>query len=400
MIKFDFSTYMDKYIDESKLEELSKRKEEIKEKLYSSNMSGWLDINNIISEEEFNKIKDLKDLVEKTSDVFIVIGIGGSYMGSYSIKEIYTPYFNNNPKVEVIYAGNNLSSKYIKELIEYIKDKEVTINVISKSGTTMEPNIIYDILKEELKKKYNETELRKRIIITTDKENGSLREEVNKEGYTSFIVPNNIGGRYSVLTAVGLLPLAISEININELLIGAKEAEKAYDLAFKYASIRNILYNNGKYIENFSVYEPRLYYFTEWLKQLFGETEGKENKGILPISTVNTRDLHSLGQYLQEGKDIVFETVLRIQKQEDIIVNDKYTLNELNNIVADSVAKAHFDEYTPTNMITIEELDYKTLGKLIYFFELSAAISGYLLNIDPFNQPGVEKYKQEVKKNI
>lgn len=400
MIKFDFSTYMDKYIDESKLEELSKRKEEIKEKLYSSNMSGWLDINNIISEEEFNKIKDLKDLVEKTSDVFIVIGIGGSYMGSYSIKEIYTPYFNNNPKVEVIYAGNNLSSKYIKELIEYIKDKEVTINVISKSGTTMEPNIIYDILKEELKKKYNETELRKRIIITTDKENGSLREEVNKEGYTSFIVPNNIGGRYSVLTAVGLLPLAISEININELLIGAKEAEKAYDLAFKYASIRNILYNNGKYIENFSVYEPRLYYFTEWLKQLFGETEGKENKGILPISTVNTRDLHSLGQYLQEGKDIVFETVLRIQKQEDIIVNDKYTLNELNNIVADSVAKAHFNEYTPTNMITIEELDYKTLGKLIYFFELSAAISGYLLNIDPFNQPGVEKYKQEVKKNI
>lgn len=399
MIKFDFKTYMSNHVSYYELEELLLKKDLVKTKLESSDMIGWLDISNIISSQELLKLKETANKIRSNSNILIVIGIGGSYMGSYAIKEMFTPYFNKKEEVEVIYAGNTLDSKYMSELLEYIKDKDVTVNVISKSGTTMEPNITYELIYKALKEKYNEEELKERIIITTDAKKGTLREEVNQKGYTSFIVPDNIGGRYSVLTAVGLLPLAVSNINIDELLQGAKEAEMSFDVSYKYASIRHLLYKKGKYIENFSVYEPRLYYFTEWLKQLFGETEGKNNKGIFPISTVNTRDLHSLGQYLQEGKPIIFETVLKVLNQSDIVIDKKYTLNSLNNLVIDSVATSH-KEHTPSNIITIDELDYKTVGKLIYFFELSAAISAYLLDVNPFNQPGVEAYKEEVKSRL
>lgn len=382
MLKFDFSTYNDiiPSLDEKEL---------IKQKLYDEEMNGWLN-NNI----DLTDIIDTAKYIRNNSNILVVIGIGGSYMGSFAINEIFKKYFKK-PDFEIIYAGNNLSGKYLKELLEYLKDKNFMLNVISKSGNTLEINIAYKAILNLMKNMY--TDLNKRVFITTDKLNGFLREEVNKNNYKSFIIPSNIGGRYSVLTPVGLLPLSVSGIDIKELVKGSMDGKKYIDEAFKYAKIRNELYKTKK-IENFSVYEPNLYYFTEWIKQLFGESEGKNNKGIFPVSTVNTRDLHSLGQFLQEGTNIIFETVLKVINNEDIIV-DNNSLNKLNNIVIDSVCMAHYP-YTPSNVIIIDEIKPYQIGELIMFFYLSASMSALLFNVNPFDQPGVEAYKKEIKNNI
>lgn len=365
---------------------------EIKNKLEAKEeMLDWYDVDTTISSKELDKIINVSSYIRKNCDVFLVIGIGGSYLGSKAIVEMFNKYFIKD-KVEIIFAGFSLSSTYLKELLDYIKDKEVIVNVISKSGTTLETNLTFNAIYDLMKEKYTKSQLHKRIIITTDKKNGKLRELVNKEKYISFKVPDNIGGRFSVFTPVGLLPIAVSNININRLLEGVKRGKKDIDKSFLYAIIRDILYKDGRKIESFTVYEPKLYYFTEWLKQLFGETQGKDNKGLFPVSVVNSRDLHSLGQYYQQGESIIFETVINIVNNTDIKIFNK-SLNKINNLATIKVAEAH-KSHTPSNIICMDYLNEENIGELMYFFMTSAAIGAYLLNVNPFNQPGVEDYKK------
>lgn len=394
MIKFDFETYTKNHYNITDLKILLEKQNNIEEKIKENSMAGWLsfDDDNLI-----NDIKETAKKIKETSTSLVVIGIGGSYLGSYSINEMFKSYFNDS-SFEIIYAGISLSSEYLSDLLNYLKDKDFTINVISKSGTTMEPTIAYKKIKELLEQKYSKEEVSKRIIITTDKQNGTLREEVIKEGYKSFEIPSNIGGRYSLMTAAHLLPLALN-IDIEKLVKGYNSGKELIKEAFHYASLRKVMYNNKKLIENYSVYENKMYYYTEFLKQLFGETEGKEEVGIFPVSTVNTRDLHSLGQFIQEGTPIIFETLLRINQTKDIEINN-LSLNKINYDVSTAVSIAHTKGKTPTIVIEIDRITEENIGQLSYFFFLSAAFSGFLFNIDPFNQPGVEVYKEEVRNNV
>ena len=383
---------------------------------------GWLNLPTEYDKFEFARIKLSAEKIQKDSDVLLVIGIGGSYLGARAVIESLTPYFvQNNPdkKVpEILYVGNNLSSTYISEVIDYIADKDISINVISKSGTTTEPAIAFRIFREILENKYSLKEARKRIYVTTDKEKGALKELADKERYTTFVIPDNIGGRYSVLTAVGLLPIATAGIDIDELMEGARIAQDRYDDAelkynecYKYAVLRNILYEKEKNIELLVTYEPKMHYFIEWWKQLFGESEGKEQKGIYPSGAEFTTDLHSLGQYIQEGRRNLFETVINIEKpekdiklklEEDDLDNLNYlagkNLSYVNKKAMEGTIQAHVDGDVPNVLINIEKLNANNMGQLIYFFELACAMSGKILGVNPFNQPGVEKYKANMFK--
>lgn len=395
MIKFDFKTYINPFIDENKFNELYSKKNEYIDKLNSLEMTGWT---KEIDRSIINKIEETANYIKNNFECLVVIGIGGSFLGSYSFHQAFKKYFNDN-SFEVIYSGTTLSSKYLDELYEYLKNKNFCVNVISKSGTTMETNITYSLLKDLLKRKYSEDEIKRRIIITTDKEKGNLRQEVNEKGYTSFEIPSDIGGRYSFITPAHLLPLALN-YNLNNIVDGYYDGKRFIDKAFEYAVIRKLLFDNKKVVENFCVYEESLSYFTEWLKQLFGETEGKNNVGIYPTSMVHTRDLHSLGQFVQEGNKILFETFIKIDKTNHYIKCNNEDLHTINNIVEDSVARAHFMGNTPCIEIELDELTESNLSELIYFFMLSAAFSGLLFGVDPFNQPGVEVYKKEVKESL
>ena len=390
MIKFDFKTYIKPFINENKYDELYSKKDEYIARLRASDMTGWT---KNIDIEILNNIERVSNYIKNNFDCLVVIGIGGSFLGSYSFHEAFKKYFNDD-SFEVIYAGTTLSSKYLDELYEYLKNRNFCINVISKSGTTMETNITYNLLRQ-----YNSEEIKRRIIVTTDKENGSLRKEANEEGYISFEIPSDIGGRYSFMTPAHLLPLALNH-NIKNIVDGYYDGKKNIDKAYEYACIRKLLFDNKKTVENFIVYEENLSYFTEWLKQLFGETEGKNNVGIYPTSMVHTRDLHSLGQFVQEGNKILFETFIRIDKTNHFIKYNNNDLHTINNIVEDSVMKAHFMGSTPCMEIELEELNESNLSELIYFFMLSAAFSGLLFGVNPFNQPGVEVYKKEVKESL
>lgn len=391
MIKFDFETYMS---DKVKID--LEKKNKLIERLKTEDMAGF--INNIISNDEMNLIKEHAKIVRNNADVLLIIGIGGSYMGSYSIYEMFKNHFIKE-KPEIIYIGNDLSSKYLSEVLDYIKDKSIFVNVISKSGTTLEIRLIYQIIKNFMKDKYDDLELKKRIIVTTDEEKGVLRDEVNKYGYKSFVIPTDIGGRYSLMTSAHLFPLAVAGFDIDALLNGYINGLKLIDEAYLYASIRIDQFNKGKYIENFSVYNSNMYYYTEWIKQLFGESEGKNNKGIFPISTVNTRDLHSLGQFIQQGNNIIFETIIKVLNNNDIKINN-ISLNKINNLVCDSVCVAHLRGNTPSNVITIDSITLENIGEMSAFFMLAAVFSSYLFSVDPFTQPGVEEYKDEVKKKL
>ena len=403
------------------------RVKEIHNKLHSiseekNEFCGWLNLPTEYDKFEFARIKLSAEKIQKDSDVLLVIGIGGSYLGARAVIESLTSYFvQNNPdkKVpEILYVGNNLSSTYISEVIDYIADKDISINVISKSGTTTEPAIAFRIFREILENKYSLKEARKRIYVTTDKENGALKELADKERYTTFVIPDNIGGRYSVLTAVGLLPIATAGIDIDELMEGARIAQDRYDDAelkynecYKYAVLRNILYEKEKNIELLVTYEPKMHYFIEWWKQLFGESEGKEQKGIYPSGAEFTTDLHSLGQYIQEGRRNLFETVINIEKperdiklklEEDDLDNLNYlagkNLSYVNKKAMEGTIQAHVDGDVPNILINIEKLNANNMGQLIYFFELACAMSGEILGVNPFNQPGVEKYKSNMFK--
>lgn len=395
MIKYDFKKYTKDYLTEKEFNEIQLKKTDIIKKLQNSNMAGWT---KEIDETIIAKIKETANYIKDNFDCLVVIGIGGSFLGSYAFDKMFRKYFDDD-KFEIIYAGTTLSSKHLEELIEYLRNKNFCINVISKSGTTMETTITYKLLKDVLKRKYEAEELKNHIIVTTDKEKGILREEANEMGYKSFVIPDDIGGRYSFMTPAHLLPLAIN-YNIDEIIDGYYHGKRLIDVAYEYAATRYLLYKHGKVVENFAVSEENMSFFSEWLKQLFGETEGKNGVGILPTSTVFTRDLHSLGQFIQEGNKILFETFIKVTETDNYIEYDKKTLSTINNIVIDSVIRAHSKGNVPCLEIEMDKLTEENVGMLIYFFQLSAAFSGYLFGIDPFNQPGVEVYKQEVRESL
>ena len=385
---------------------------------------GWLNLPTNYDKDEFEKIKKAAKKIQSNSDILLVIGIGGSYLGARAVIESLTNTFYNmqdksiRKTPQILYVGNNLSTNYINDLIDYIGDKDISINVISKSGTTTEPAIAFRIFREIMENKYSLKEARSRIYVTTDANKGALKELAKKEKYTTFVIPDNVGGRYSVLTAVGLLPIAVAGININELMEGARIAQDRYsddnlkyNECYKYAVIRNILYEKEKNTEILVSYEPKMHYFIEWWKQLFGESEGKEQKGIYPSGAEFTTDLHSLGQYIQEGRRNLFETVINIEKsnndimmklEEDDLDNLNYlegkTLDFVNKKAMEGTIAAHTDGDVPNILINIEKLDANNMGQLIYFFELACAMSGSILGINPFNQPGVEKYKTNMFK--
>lgn len=319
-------------------------------------------------------------------------------MGSYSIAKIFTNEFVKDD-VEVIYIGNNLSAKKLSEVVNYIKDKSVYVNVISKSGTTLEIKLTYNYILNILKEKYDLSELKERIIVTTNQLSGYLKDEASKYGFMTFDMPSDIGGRYSIITPAHLLVLAVMNLDIDKFLKGYYEGKKYLDEAYNYACIRNVMYKLGFLLENFSVYHESLYYYTEFLKQLFGESEGKDGKGIFPVSTVNTRDLHSLGQFIQEGKKVIYETVIKANYQTDVMMKDK-SLNEYNDIVLNSVVEAHYDGGVPNNIIDMGIISLESVGQLTMFFMMASAFSAYLFDVDPFNQPGVEKYKNIMNSKI
>ena len=383
---------------------------------------GWLHLPTNYNKDEFERIKKAAEKIKKDSEVFVVIGIGGSYLGARAVIESLTNTFYNllpNKKTpQIFFVGNNLSPNYLSDLLECIGNKDISINVISKSGTTTEPAIAFRIFREFMESKYGIDEARKRIYVTTDKERGALKKLSNEEEYETFVIPDNIGGRYSVLTAVGLLPIAVAGINIDKLMYGAKTAEDKYNEksvkyneCYQYAVARNILYNQEKTTEILVNYEPKMHYFTEWWKQLYGESEGKDKKGIFPAGATFTTDLHSLGQYIQDGRRNLFETIIsinhpqtdiKIKKDADNIDGLNFVANKtmdyVNKKAMEGTIEAHVSGGVPNILITLDKLDEENLGELIYFFELACGISGKILGVNPFNQPGVEAYKKNMFK--
>ncbi len=383
---------------------------------------GWVDLPAVYDREEFERIKAAAQKIKSDSDALVVIGIGGSYLGARAAIEMLShSFYNVLPKSkrktpEIYFAGNNISSTYLADLLDILEGKEISVNVISKSGTTTEPAIAFRIFKEYMEQRYGKKGARERIYATTDRSRGALRKLAQEEGYETFVIPDDVGGRYSVLTAVGLLPIAVSGADIDRIMQGAADARSLYsneNLAdndcYKYAAIRNILYRKGKITEIMVNYEPALHYFTEWWKQLFGESEGKDHKGIFPAGVDFTTDLHSMGQYIQEGMRNIFETVIMVEKSRKpvLIKEEKDNADGLNFLAGkdmDFVNKkafegtllAHADGGVPNLVLTVPELSEYYFGSMVYFFEKACAISGYLMGVNPFDQPGVEAYKKNM----
>ena len=383
---------------------------------------GWVNLPVDYDKEEFARIQKAAEKIKSDSEVLVVIGIGGSYLGARAAIEFLRHGFYNNVSreirktPEIYYAGNSISSTYLKGLIDVIGDRDFSVNIISKSGTTTEPAIAFRVFKEMLEKKYGKEEAAKRIYATTDKARGALKNLATEEGYESFVVPDDVGGRFSVLTAVGLLPIAVSGADIEKLMEGAAAGrELALNKPFEendalqYAAIRNILHRKGKSVEVLANYEPSLHYVSEWWKQLYGESEGKDQKGIFPASVDLTTDLHSMGQFIQDGSRIMYETVLNVEtSREEILINEEpVDLDGLNYLAGKSVdfvnksamngtVLAHTDGNVPNLMVNIPEQDEFYLGELFYFFEFACGVSGYVSGVNPFNQPGVESYKKNM----
>lgn len=391
MIKFDFETYMDKFINTDDYIELINKKDDIYNKFINNDMAEWF-----VSEVDpkvVNKVKEVAEKIKENSDVLLVIGIGGSFMGSFSISQVFRNKYKKS-NIDVIYIGNNLSADNISEVFEYIEDKDVTVDVISKSGSTFEIKTTYNLLKYYMLKKYSLDEFKKRVIVTTSKDGGYLNEEVDEYGFTKFIIPEGIGGRFTISTPAHLLPMYVQNIDIDKFLDGYYDGKKYFDDAYKYSTIRRLMFNEQKYVENFSVYEPKLYYYTEYIKQEFAESEGKDGKGVLPISTVNTRDLHSLGQFLQDGNKIVFETVIKAD------LGKNHEFKKYNDDVCSSVIDAHYQGGVPNIIIDLGRVSEKRIGEATMFFMMSAVCSAYLFEVNPFDQPGVENYKNILKSKI
>jgi glucose-6-phosphate isomerase len=382
---------------------------------------GWLDLPRKYDREEFRRIQKAAKKIQKQSEVLVVIGIGGSYLGAKAAIEMLThSFYNNLPKdkrklPEIYFAGTNISGTYLRDLLDVIGDRDFSVNVISKSGTTTEPALAFRVFRKKLEEKYGKAGAKERIFATTDKARGALKTLATQEGYETFVVPDDVGGRFSVLTAVGLLPIAVVGIDIEEMMQGAADAMKEFKLPFdqnaclQYAALRSILYRKGLAIEMLINYEPSLHYIAEWWKQLYGESEGKDGKGIFPASADFTTDLHSLGQYIQDGRRHLFETLLEIESPEvDVVLeNDEDNLDKLNYLTgktfdfvnkkaAEGTIEAHVDGGVPNLKISIPAATAYHLGYLFFFFEKACAVSGYLLAVNPFDQPGVEAYKKNM----
>ena len=389
MIKYDFKTFI-------KVDGIDKYKEicnKIKKKFDEcSGGEVFTDISKCITDSVIEKIKKVSKYIRANADIFLVIGVGGSYHGSKAIIDMFTDKYKKD--IEIIYTGYSLNSSNLSSILDYIKDKRIIVNVISKSGNTMEINLVFSKVLELMKHKYSEKELKKRIIITTNKNSGKLLGIAKKNGYMKFYIPD-ISGRYSVMTPVGLLPISVAGVDI-DLLINGYKTGVSIDKCFMYAVIRDILYKKGKKIEAFTVYDERLLAFNDFLKQLFAETQGKKGKGILPISVFNTRDMHTLGQYFIEGEQIYFSTVINIVNNNDIKLKDK-SLNKINSIAMLSIAKSYS---SPSIIINIDKLNEENIGGLLYFFMVSSSIGAYLLGVNPYNQPGVSNYKRVLKESL
>lgn len=425
-VTFDYSKAAP-FIKEHEVESMKKLALDAKELLVSkkgagNDFLGWIDLPVDYDKEEFDRIKKAAAKIQSDSEVLLVIGIGGSYLGARAAIEFLRHSFYNvvskevRKAPEIYFVGNSISSTYIRHLMDVIGDRDFSINMISKSGTTTEPAIAFRVFKEMMEKKYGKEEAAKRIYATTDKVRGSLKNLATEEGYESFVVPDDVGGRFSVLTAVGLLPIAVSGADIDKLMEGAQAGRKAAleapfeeNDAVKYAALRNILLRKGKGIEILANYEPSVHFVSEWWKQLYGESEGKDQKGIFPASVDLTTDLHSMGQFIQDGSRNMFETVINIQtsREEIILKEEPVDLDGLNYLAGKSVdfvnksamngtILAHTDGQVPNFMVHVPEINEYYLGQLFYFFEFACGVSGYLLGVNPFNQPGVESYKKNM----
>lgn len=426
-LSFDYSNVVDQYVSKDELDNIQAQvtlaDKDLREGTGAGNdFLGWIDWPENYDKEEYDRIKKTAEKIQDNSEVLIVIGIGGSYLGARAAIEFLSHSFvdqldgETRKAPKIYYAGNNISSTYLADLVEVVKDKDFSVNVISKSGTTTEPAIAFRVFKELLTEKYGEVQLKDRIFVTTDAKKGALKTLADAEGYETFVIPDNIGGRFTVLTPVGLLPIAVAGGDIDELMRGAQDARKAYassDLseneAYQYAAIRNILYRKGKTIEMLVNYEPRLRFFNEWWRQLFGESEGKDQRGIYPTSGNFSTDLHSVGQYVQDGRRDLMETVVNIQnparsidipKQADDLDGLGYLEGKDVDFVNDNAFQgtllAHVDGGVPTFVLNAPDTSAYTLGHLFYFFEIAVGISGYLNAVNPFDQPGVEAYKENM----
>lgn len=425
-LKFDYSKALP-FLGEHEVDYLSAQIRTAHEQLHQhsgagSEYLGWIDLPTQYDREEFARIQQSANKIKADSDVLVVIGIGGSYLGARAAIEMLShSFYNMLPKEkrgtpEIYFAGNNISSTYLTHLLQLLEGRDFSLNVISKSGTTTEPAIAFRVLREALESKYGKEEARTRIYATTDKSKGALKKLATEEGYESFVIPDDVGGRYSVLTAVGLLPIAVAGVDIETIMQGAADASGEYanpelkdNASYQYAAARNALYRKGKVTEILVNYEPSLHFVSEWWKQLYGESEGKDNKGIFPAAVDFSTDLHSMGQFIQEGNRNIFETVIQVgQPKEQIAiatdVDDLDGLNFLTGKTMDFVNKkafqgtllAHTDGGVPNLIITIPEISPYWFGYLVYFFEKACGISGYLLGVNPFDQPGVEAYKKNM----
>ncbi|MBR0089323.1 MAG: glucose-6-phosphate isomerase [Clostridia bacterium] len=425
-LKFDYSKALP-FVKQYEIDNLAKYVADAHEMLHNktgagNDYLGWVNLPADYDKEEFARIKKAAEKIRSDSDVLVVIGIGGSYLGARAAVEMLQHSFYNALDKDkrkgpaVFFAGNNISSTYMADLLETVEGKDISVNVISKSGTTTEPAIAFRIFKKLLEDKYGKAEAAKRIYATTDKARGALKTLADSEGYETFVVPDDVGGRYSVLTAVGLLPIAAAGIDIDKMMQGAKDAMDEYanpnlaeNACYQYAAVRNALARKGKSVEMMVNYEPALHYFGEWWKQLYGESEGKDNKGIFPAAADFSSDLHSMGQYIQDGQRILFETALlvdeprkniTIEATDDNIDGLNFlagkTIDFVNSKAAQGTALAHTDGLVPNLAVTVPALDAYNFGKMVYFFEKACGISGYLLGVNPFDQPGVEAYKKNM----
>ena len=425
-IRFDYSK-AEKFISKDEINALAPYIKVAHDTLHNgtgagNDFIGWVNLPENYDKEEYARIKKAAEKIKSNSKALIVIGIGGSYLGArMAVEMVHHNFFNLNDKarkdgVQIFFAGNSISSTYLADLVETVKDIDFSVNIISKSGTTTEPAIAFRVFRKLLIEKYGVEGAKERIYATTDKSKGALKNLADEEGYETFVVPDDVGGRYSVLTAVGLLPIAASGADIDQLMQGASDAMKEYanpnleeNDCYKYVAARNALYRKGKTVEMMVNYEPQVHYFAEWWKQLFGESEGKDNKGIFPASVDFSSDLHSMGQYIQDGLRIMFETVLFFDnaRKEVIIEEDSDNVDGLNFLSGRGVSfvneqafngtlLAHTDGNVPNLVLRVEKMDEYCLGNLIYFFEKACGVSGYLLGVNPFDQPGVEAYKKNM----
>lgn len=417
------SKYVGKFVNDDEMTGIKSQVESAAKVLHDktglgNDFLGWLDLPVDYDKEEFIRIKAAAERIQSNSDVLIVIGIGGSYLGARAaIEFLKSPFYNNMKKdtPDIYYVGNNINPTYLNEVLSICEGKDITVNVISKSGTTTEPALAFRIFKKLIEDKYGRDGAKERIFCTTDKSKGTLKNLADAEGYETFVIPDDVGGRFSVLTAVGLLPIAVAGCDIDNLMKGAAKAREDFKADFdnndcyKYAALRNILYRKGKSVELMVSYDPAFCMMSEWYKQLFGESEGKDNKGIFPSSVVFSTDLHSMGQFIQDGSRIMFETVVDIKnpKQDIFLENDSENLDGLNFLTNQNMSVvnrkalegtvlAHTEGGVPNIILELDKVDEENLGYMIYFFEKACAVSGYILGVNPFNQPGVESYKSNM----